>query len=144
VASPEYLKNRTPPTDPSELAACDGLAWRSSRTGRIRERIMRSAAGTEIPVKLKETIVLDDPEATCRAALLGLGVTLIALCHALPHLERGALVRLVPQWYIDSGPISIYYASRTLLPAKTRVFVDFVVQAFKRDRLAERFAGSLG
>jgi hypothetical protein len=50
----------------------------------------------------------------------------------------------MPQWYIDEGPISIYYASRTLLPAKTRVFVDFIVQAFNRDRLAERFAGSLG
>jgi DNA-binding transcriptional LysR family regulator len=144
VASPEYLKNRTPPADPTGLAAFDGIAWRSSRTGRIRDRVMRNADGTEIPVKLAETVVLDDPEATCRAALLGLGVTLIAVCHALPHLERGALVRLVPQWYSDGGPISIYYASRTLLPSKTRVFVDFVVQAFKRDRLAERFAGSLG
>jgi DNA-binding transcriptional LysR family regulator len=144
VASPEYLRNRARPADPLELAAYDGIAWRSSRTGRIRERIMRNAEGIELPVKLKETIVLDDPEATCRAALLGLGVTLLAVCHALPHLERGTLVRLVPQWYSDAGPISIYYASRTLLPAKTRVFVDFVVQAFKRDRLAERFAGSLG
>jgi DNA-binding transcriptional LysR family regulator len=144
VAAPEYLKNRTLPADPTGLEAFEGIAWRSSRTGRVRERIMRNAAGTEIPVKLTETIVFDDPEASCRAALLGLGVTLIAMCHALPHLERGALVRLVPHWYIDGGPISIYYASRTLLPAKTRVFVDFVVEAFVRDRLAERFAGSLG
>src|SRR5437868_8144279 len=57
VASPEFLKNRTPPTDPTGLAAYDGIVWRSSRTGRIRERIMRNAAGIEIPVKLKETIV---------------------------------------------------------------------------------------
>jgi hypothetical protein len=34
------------------------------------------------------TIVLYDPEAMCRAALLGLGVTLIAVPHALPHLEK--------------------------------------------------------
>jgi DNA-binding transcriptional LysR family regulator len=59
-------------------------------------------------------------------------------------LESGALLRLVPQWYADGGPISIYYASRTLLPAKTRVFVDFVVEAFRQQRLAERFAGSIG
>ena len=144
VASPDYLRNRTPPADPTGLAAFDGIAWRSSRTGRIRERIMRNAIGTEIPVMLAETIVLDDPEAICRAALLGLGVTLLAVSHVLPHLERGALVRLLPQWYSDGGPISIYYASRTLLPAKTRAFVDFIVHAFKRDRLAERFAGSLG
>ena len=106
--------------------------------------MMRDVAGAEMAAQLKETVVFDDPEAMCRAALLGLGVTLIAVPHALPHLESGALVRLVPQWYSDAGPISIYYATRTLLPAKTRVFVDFVVEAFRRERLAERFAGSLG
>lgn len=144
VASPQYMKKRRLPTDPTQLSEFDGIAWRSSRTGRIRERIMRDVEATAIPVKLKETIVLDDPEATCRAALLGLGVTLNAVCHVLPHLDSGRLVRLLPQWYIDEGPISIYYASRTLLPSKTRVFVDFVADAFRRQRLAERFAGSLG
>jgi DNA-binding transcriptional LysR family regulator len=102
---------------------------------------MRDVAGTERLAPLKETIVFDDPEAMCRAALLGLGVTLIAVPHAL---QTGALVRLVPQWYSDAGPISIYYATRTLLPTKTRVFVDFVIEVFRHQRLAERFAGSIG
>src|SRR5438034_169957 len=62
----------------------------------------------------------------------------------LPPLERGALVRLAPQWYADAGPISLYFPSRTLLPAKTRVFIEFVTEAFRRKRLAERFAGSIG
>jgi DNA-binding transcriptional LysR family regulator len=144
VASPSYMKGRTPPADPSGLAAFDGILMRSPYTGRIRERVMRDVAGTETVAPLKETVVFDDPEAMCRAALLGLGVTLIAVPHALPHLETGALVRLVPQWYSEAGPISIYYASRTLLPVKTRVFVDFVIETFRRQRLAERFAGSIG
>jgi DNA-binding transcriptional LysR family regulator len=80
----------------------------------------------------------------CQAAVLGMGVTQIVMAHALRHLESGALVRLVPQWYADAGPISIYYASKTLMPAKTRVFVDFVADAFRRRWLAERFAGSIG
>jgi DNA-binding transcriptional LysR family regulator len=80
----------------------------------------------------------------CRAAQLGLGVTLVAVPDVLAALESGALVRLVPHWYADAGSISLYYASRTLLPAKTRAFVDFVTEAFRRERLAERFAGSLG
>jgi hypothetical protein len=45
---------------------------------------------------------------------------------------------------VDAGPISIYYASRTLLPLKTRAFIDFVTEGFQRQRLAERFAGSIG
>ena len=93
---------------------------------------------------LNETIVVNDPAAVSQAALLSLGVALISVPEALPYLESNALVRLVPSWYADLGPISLYYATRTLLPAKTRVFVDFVLEAFRRDRLAERFAGSLG
>ena len=95
VASPAYLETRTPPADPTGLSAFDGIAWRSSRTGRIRERIMRNAAGTEIPVRLKETIILDDPEATCRAALHGLGIT-SSRCVTHFRIWTGALVRLVP------------------------------------------------
>ena len=34
-------------------------------------------------------------------------------------------------------------APEPLMPAKTRVFVDFVAEAFKRQRLDEKFAGSL-
>ena len=144
VASPSYMKGRTPPSDPSGLSAFEGIVLRSHVTGRVRERVMRDAFGAEMPATQKETIVFDDPEAMCHAALLGLGVMLIAVPHALPHLESGRLVRLLPRWYTDAGPISIYYPTRTLVPAKTRVFVDFVVEAFKRERFAERFAGSLG
>jgi DNA-binding transcriptional LysR family regulator len=144
VASPSYLKGRTLPADPSGLAVLDGIVMRSSKTRRVRERPMRNAAGEEMAAPLKACIAFDDPEAMCQAAVLGLGVTLIVVAHALRHLESGALVRLVPQWYADAGAISIYYASRTLMPAKTRVFVDFVTEAFRRQRLAERFAGSIG
>ena len=144
VASPSYLKGRTPPADPSGLASFDGIIMRSSKTRRLLERPMRNAAGDEMPVPLKATIAFDVPEAMCQAAVLGMGVTQIVMAHALRHLESGALVRLVPQWYADAGPISIYYASRRQVPAKTRVFVDFVADAFRRQRLAERFAGSIG
>ncbi|MBX9840651.1 MAG: LysR family transcriptional regulator [Xanthobacteraceae bacterium] len=144
VASPSYLKGRTPPADPSGLAAFDGIVMRSSSTRRLRERPMRNAAGEEMTVPLKASLTFDDPEAMCQAAVLGMGVTQIVVAHALRHLESGALVRLVPQWYADAGSISIYYASRRHVPAKTRIFVDFVAEAFRRQRLAERFAGSIG
>ncbi len=87
---------------------------------------MRNAAGEEMTAAPRETIVVNDPNSMCRAALLGLGVTLIAVPDVLSHLESGTLVPLAPKWYADAGPISIYHGSWTLLPAKTRVFVDFV------------------
>jgi DNA-binding transcriptional LysR family regulator len=71
---------------------------------------------------------------------MGLGVGLVGMPHALPHLQSGALVRLLPRWYSDAGAISLYFAGQKLLPTKTRVFVDFVVDAFRKEDLAGRLS----
>lgn len=144
VASPAYMQGHVPPVDPAALAGLDGIVMKSINTGRIPQRQMRNAAGEEQPVDLTPRIVVNDPAAMRAAALLGLGVTLLSKPDALAHLDSGELIRLVPSWYVDIGPISIYYANRRLLALKTRVFIDFVIEGFQRQRLAERFAGSLG
>ena len=138
VASPDFMRGRKHPAEPSQLADFDGIAMRSTRTGRVRQWLMRDGSGKEIPAQPREHIIVDDPAATCRAAELGLGVALVPLSSALPRLESGALVRLCPKWWGDLGSISIYYASRKLLPAKTRAFVDHVAQGFEEQRLAQR------
>jgi DNA-binding transcriptional LysR family regulator len=143
VASPAYMAGRKTPGDPRDLEDLDGIVMRSGRTGRVRHRTMRDTAGNEMPARLGETIMVNDPAAMREAAILGLGVTLLAVSDVLASIERGELVRLLPRWYADAGAISIYYATRALLPAKTRVFVDFIVEAFERERLAERFASSI-
>ena len=142
VASPAYMSGRTPPADPSELAAYNGIVMRSLHTGRIRHWMFRNANGIEVAGTLTESIVMNDPAAMREAARLGLGVSLIALVDVLPELERGDLIRLLPDWYADAGAISLYYASRTLISAKTRVFVDFVVTAFKSRRLDVAFSAN--
>lgn len=135
VASPGYMRGRTPPADPSQLAAYSGIVMRSLHTGRIRQWMLRNESGIEIAGALTETIVVNDPAAMREVARLGLGVALIALIDVLLDLERGDLIRLLPDWYADAGALSLYYTSRTFISAKTRVFVDFVVNAFQSKRL---------
>ena len=137
VASPAYMSGRSLPADPSGLAAYNGIVMRSPHTGRIRNWMLRNVNGTEMAGTLAETIVVNDPAAVREAARLGLGVSLIALFDVLRELERGELIRVLPDWYADAGAVSLYYASRTLISAKTRVFVDFVVNAFKSERLGQ-------
>lgn len=140
VAAPAWLAGRRAPREPADLAGLPGIYRRSPGTGRLRDRVLRNRAGEEAVVELQPRAVLDDPEAVCRAALAGMGVALVALPHALRHLEAGTLVRLLPRWYADAGAISLYFAGTRLLPAKTRVFVDFVVEQFRAAKLAERFS----
>ena len=144
VASPALMAGRPAPVDPAGLAALPGIVMRSSASGRVRQWMMRDAAGAEMAAGTSESVVLNDPTAMRAAALMGLGVTLLALPDVLPQLERGELVRVLPHWYVDAGAISVYYPTRNQMPARTRAFIDFVAGAFEREQLSRRFAGSLG
>ncbi|MDP9780851.1 LysR family transcriptional regulator [Pseudomonas fluorescens] len=139
VASPVYLAGGSRPEHPEDLDRFDNIVLRSGLTGRVRQAVMRNAAGLESALRLPESIVLNDPVAMREATLLGLGISLLTVPDVLPWLERGELVRLLPDWYMDLGAISLYYPSRTLMPAKTRAFIDFVTEHFEREGLARRF-----
>jgi DNA-binding transcriptional LysR family regulator len=139
VASPAYMAGRRIPTNPAGLAGFDGIAMRVLRTGRIRRFTLRNRAGLEMAPALNETVVLSEPIAIREAARLGLGIAFLAVAEVLSDLEDGRLIRLLPDWYADNGGISVYYASRSFLPAKTRVFIDWIDAAFRESRLPSRF-----
>jgi len=140
VAAPSWAAGRALPRHPRELAGADAIGMRFLQSGRLRDWTMRSATGEEALLAMRTLAVLSDPQAVRAAALMGLGVAVLSMPDVLAQLEQGSLVRLLPDWYVDAGSISLYYASRALLPAKTRAFVDFVVAAFERDELARKLA----
>lgn len=139
VASPGYLKAHRTPAHPKDLARHRGLLRRSLATGRLMPWALKNAQGEELIASVRPAMVLDDPEAMARAAATGIGIALLPLPHALPLLESGALVRVLREWYAETGPLSIYYTSRKLLPAKVRVFVDYIVTEFHASGQAARF-----
>ncbi len=140
VATKAFLRRVVAIRRPADLARVDGIGVRSPQTGRVRPWALRNRAGDEAAILLKTRMTMNDPDASCRAATMDLGVALVSMPHALPYLEDGRLVRVLPDWYVDGGNLSIYYAAQSLLPAKTRAFVDFVVEDFRQERWAKRFS----
>jgi DNA-binding transcriptional LysR family regulator len=140
VAAPAYLAAHPAPQHPRELARYAGVVRRSSSTGRLNVWTLRNDKGEVGSADIRPLAVFDDPEAMARAAASGLGIALLPAPHALPFLRSGELVRILPEWSAESGSLSIYYSSRKLLPAKIRVFVDFVVDKFREQGYAEHFA----
>jgi DNA-binding transcriptional LysR family regulator len=141
VAAPAFFAGRALPRHPDELAGCAGIMRRSSPTGRVRPWTLRTRRTVELAVPCAPRLILSDPEAIAEAARLGLGVALVPMPFAFAHIASGALLRLLPGWYSDAGPLSIYYPTRTMLPAKTRVFVDFVVERFRSGGFARLVDG---
>ena len=140
VAAPGYLQRFTAPDEPEQLSRHRGLLRRALGSGRLMPWTLKNDAGREVVANVRPVAVLDDPEAIARAAAIGLGIAMLPMPHALPLLETGELLRVLPGWRGLNRPLAIYYSSRKLLPAKVRVFVEYVVEAFRTGGGAERFS----
>jgi DNA-binding transcriptional LysR family regulator len=139
VAAPAYFANRALPGEPADLAHLDALVRRSSPTGRLRGWTLQHADGRQATVEQpRPRAIFNDPEAIAHAALMGLGVAMLPMPFVERGLRSGALVRLLPAWHFDAGALWLYYPSKKLLPAKTRVFIDFILERFRSEGFADR------
>lgn len=141
VASPVYLSRAglPVPTRPEELHGHQLIALRSPATGRVRPWNLHSPSG-QYAYQPEPRILLNEPEAIKEAAVSGFGIALAGMAHVASELESGALVRLLPQWWVDGGNVSVYFPPSRLLPAKTRAFVDYLATVFREHRVAERLS----
>ncbi|WP_047534722.1 LysR family transcriptional regulator [Methylotenera sp. N17] len=140
VASPQYLARKFIPKSPTDLQQLDALIRYSQTTNRTTPWHLKSTSGEQVSIELPPRITLNDPEMLCNSAIAGLGIAHVPMPHALRHLENGALVRVLPEWYTEAGAICLYFAAKKLMPAKTRVFVDFIVEMFRSQQLAEKWS----
>lgn len=120
VASPAYLTRHGAPADPADLSRHRGLLRRSNMSGPPVLWILINQDGGEVVADVRPVAVLDDPEALAKAAGCGLGIAMLPLPHALPFLQSGEIIRILPAWCAENRPLSIYSSSRRLLPGKVR------------------------
>jgi len=140
VASPAYLKRRGRPEKPKDLENRNHrcLEFREPETGKPfpwefhRKR-------TRIAVDTRGRLTVNDPSALLNTCLAGFGIAQMLLLGAAPFLAEGRLVNLFPDWTDERFPLYAYYPSRHHVPAKTRAFLDFVVELMNT---AQRVQGS--
>jgi len=140
VASEDYLQKHAPISHPDDLKQHDGILIRSPQTGRVRSWQLTHRDQQHSPLTLRTRMTMSDSEAACATAMQGLGIALVSMPFAEPYLQAGTLQRVLPDWFVDDGNISIYYAEHKLLPGKTRAFVDFVIEQFVEQGLGRRFS----
>jgi len=126
-ASPAYLARHGTPRTPGDLANHNCLTANDF----VASWDYKDADGKPGSVRVSGRYACDNWEVLREWALAGLGVALKSTWDVHRHLEDGSLVALCPGYTFDSD-VAIYavYPHRRFLPAKTRVFIEFLAASF--------------
>lgn len=126
-ASPQYLDRRGRPSHPRELAGFDAMMPNS-----MREVGFTSGPGGEAwtLVPSRPVLATTHIDTMYAAALHGLGIAGLPSFVVEDALREHALERVLPQWRLFSATLYAAMPTRKHVPARTRVFVDFLVQTF--------------
>lgn len=87
--------------------------------------------GEPATVAVTGRLEVNSPQSVRAAAVAGLGFATMPDFIARPALDDGTLVSVLEEFVPSGGGIYAVYPHRRYLPAKVRVFVDFLVQWFK-------------
>jgi DNA-binding transcriptional LysR family regulator len=127
-AAPAYIALRGTPSEPEALMEHDALRI-LARTGDPMPWIL--ARGDErwegIP---PGRTTANSPELLIRMALAGAGITVANEHFAVPYLQRGELVEVLPDWRLPPVGAWAVFPGRRLMPARTRVFLDALATRF--------------
>jgi DNA-binding transcriptional LysR family regulator len=129
-ASPAYLARHGTPRTPDELARHNCL----TTTDFAMNWDYKGPDGKPGSVRVIGRSSCDNWKVLREWALAGLGIALKSTWDVHRLLVDGSLVEVCPGYTFHSD-VAIYavYPSRRFLPAKTRVFIDFLAESFGPD-----------
>ena len=135
-AAPDYLAAHGAPQTPQEL-----LRHNCLRVADSPWKLVNTRSAEEQTVAASGSFTANNIGLLCKMALQGTGVVLLAHEHVSEDLDAGRLVRLLPDW--TPPDFSAYALTETrLLPAKVRVFIDFLIRNLKSRGQAGQGLGS--
>jgi DNA-binding transcriptional LysR family regulator len=132
-AAPAYLERFGEPGSPEEL--------RAHRCLRLRAAGMRLRPMTLIdPTQQDRTMEVEVPavvhanhtDTLLRATVHGAGISSQPLDLIAPLLKSGALKRVLAPWITNRLSLVVALPSRKFMPARTRAFLDHLVESTRR------------
>lgn len=143
VATPDYFRCHPPPVTPEDLSRHDCLRFRQAGGGVHPWEFSAPDGGAhDFTVVPAGRFITNDDDGMIRAALQGAGLMQHIDIAVRPHLESGALVRVLQAWCKPFAGFYLYAPARAQMPAKVRALIDFLVE--KREAMAAPVTAAAG
>ncbi|MDT4807191.1 HTH-type transcriptional regulator DmlR [compost metagenome] len=124
--APGYFAAHGRPAAPEDLKAHECVQFTLS--GHANKWTFRRA-GRSVAVPIDGRYKVSSSIAVRDALLAGFGLSLVPRIYVEPELAAGRLEAVLADWEADRTPVYAVYPSRHLA-AKTRAFVDFLLERF--------------
>lgn len=129
VAAPSYLERHPAPESPEALGEHDLCLFRAA-SGKDRWAL-RHDDGTEKSLPVTGKISADDFTFIKSVVAGGGAIGWLPQLLCAQDVARGALVRVLPEWSVPIGHVSLVYPTARYLPRKVQLFRDFVLEWVK-------------
>ncbi|APX63006.1 MULTISPECIES: LysR substrate-binding domain-containing protein [Acinetobacter] len=130
-ASQGYLNEFGHLKNPEELSEHKILSMADEHTEQFL--ILHNNMQQQKKIRVMPTVLGSDLSMLAQLATSGCGITLLPDNVVQQYVERGELVRVLPEWKAAHGIFHMVYPSRRgLLPA-VRVFIDYLVEHLHHD-----------
>ena len=133
-AAPSYLRRAGEPASPRELQQHRCIFLRESDEP-FGTWHLRSGSRNET-VKVRGPLSSNDGDCAMSWALDGHGILMRSEWDAAPYLRSGRLRPVLESWTLPPADIYLVFPTKANLSAKTRAFVDFMLEQFKNRREA--------
>ncbi len=131
-ASPSYLAGKGSPKHPRDLLGHQALQLVNQQR---EARPWVLARGEERWEGLPPSRATgNSPELLMRMARAGAGICAVSSHFAEPYVRSGALLPVLADWALPSVPAWLVFPGRRLMPARTRVFLEALVEEFSAPR----------
>ncbi|WP_102958672.1 LysR family transcriptional regulator [Mangrovicella endophytica] len=130
-ASPEFLQLHGRPTHPSQVSRYPAVIDSNSRM--FSNWTFRDPKTNEtIPVAVSGQFTANSPVTVRAAAIAGLGLALSPTFVIRNDLAAGRLVTVLDEYMPSEAGIYAVFPHRRHLPARVRVFVDYLANWFRK------------
>lgn len=127
-ASPAYIAAHGEPATPEDLLAHQSVRLLGRDGQPLGWTLEKGAQRWEgLP---PGRVTANSPDLLIRFASAGAGIAAAPDVVAAPDVRRGALRRVLADWSPPGAVASAVFPGRTLMPSKTRAFIDMLQAAF--------------
>jgi DNA-binding transcriptional LysR family regulator len=128
-ASPAYLERRGVPQTPVDLGRHDCLVF--SDTPGVAEWRFKEGSKTERRIRIAGRLWMNSLDALVTAAKAGTGIVRVPLWQVEADIAGGALQRILLDYEPPPAPLHLLFQPSRQASAKTRVFVDFLLDRWR-------------